>query len=88
MIDTCRPNRRVLARGPLCLVERCDCGVLHISLGGITLRLPADAVNSVRETLADAFQAIDKLHAKESAAAPQPFATLAPRHGAGGGMLS
>ncbi|MBX3206337.1 MAG: hypothetical protein KF764_14790 [Labilithrix sp.] len=51
MKDTCHPQRVLLAEGPYCKVEGCDCGTMHVSLGPITLRLRAEVVESVWRTL-------------------------------------
>lgn len=53
MKDTCHPQRVLLAEGPFCKVEGCDCGTMHVSLGPITLRLRADVVESVWTTLGE-----------------------------------
>jgi hypothetical protein len=54
MNDTCRPQRVLLAEGPFCKVESCECGTIHVSLGPITLRLRVDVVESVWMTLGEA----------------------------------
>lgn len=54
MKDHCRPQRALLAEGPFCKVEACECGTMHVSLGPITLRLRADVVESLWVTLGEA----------------------------------
>jgi hypothetical protein len=54
MNDSCRPQKALLAEGPFCKVEACDCGTMHVSLGPITLRLRADVVESIWGTLGEA----------------------------------
>lgn len=46
--------RETLARGPVCTVELCDCGCLHLILGALTLRLDAAAAEALCATLGDA----------------------------------
>ncbi len=47
-------KRRRLAEGRFVSVEACECGVLHVSLGPLTLRLQAEVVESVWLTLGEA----------------------------------
>lgn len=47
-------GRKVIARGEACTVEECGCGVLHVTIGVITLRLHPSAVASIHETIGDA----------------------------------
>ena len=47
----CRPERALLAEGPFCKVESCECGTVHVSLGPMTLRLHPEVVESVWATL-------------------------------------
>lgn len=37
-------ERRILEAGPLALVEQCGCGVVHLTLGALTLRLESQAL--------------------------------------------
>ncbi len=53
-MDTCRPERALLAEGSFCKVECCECGTLHVSLGPLTLRLRVEVVESVWLTLGEA----------------------------------
>lgn len=55
---TCRPVRRLVAQGPMCSIEECACGVLHVTLGVLTLRLHPDVVASIAETFADALRVL------------------------------
>jgi hypothetical protein len=56
MDDRCRPARRLLAQCPVCTVEECACGVLHVTLGVLTIRLQTEVVASVWQTLGEALQ--------------------------------
>ncbi|MEC7522462.1 MAG: hypothetical protein VYE22_21420 [Myxococcota bacterium] len=50
-----RCQNRTLARGPVLQVEQCaDCGALSLHLGGLTLRVQADAAESAWATLGEA----------------------------------
>jgi len=54
----CHPVRRTIAKGHICTVEECSCGVLHVSLGVLTVRLQAEVVASVWATLGEALERI------------------------------
>ncbi|HVJ88785.1 MAG TPA: hypothetical protein VM580_03210 [Labilithrix sp.] len=54
MANSCQPQRILLAEGPFCKVEHCECGTVHFSLGPITLRLRVDVVESIWVTLGEA----------------------------------
>ena len=47
-------HRARLAEGPICMVEECSCGVMHLTIGPVTLRLQAEAVESMWVTLGEA----------------------------------
>ena len=47
-------HRSRLADGPICSVEECSCGVMHLTIGPVTLRLQAEAVESMWVTLGEA----------------------------------
>lgn len=49
---TCQ--RQTLAHGPHCTVERCECGVLHVTCGPITFRATIEMVEALSATLAEA----------------------------------
>lgn len=51
-IDPC--HRHLLARNPIGAVELCHCGAVHLSIGGVTLRLVPGAIAQLAELLADA----------------------------------
>ena len=56
-METCHPLP--LASGPMARVERCpSCGVVTVHLGALSLRLDADALQSVCHTLVDASAAL------------------------------
>lgn len=46
--------RRTLAAGDFAVVEQCTCGAVHVTIGAVTLRLPASAIAPLGETLAEA----------------------------------
>ena len=54
----CRPERTLVAQGPVCQVEECSCGTLHLTIGALTIRLGTEVVASMRDTLADALVAL------------------------------
>ncbi len=45
MGHTC--ERRILEAGPLAQVEQCGCGVVHLTLGALTLRLEPQALSEL-----------------------------------------
>jgi hypothetical protein len=51
-------SRQTLATGDFTVVERCGCGAVHLTIGAITLRLPAPAVLALATTLQDAARAL------------------------------
>lgn len=56
MSASCEPHRNRLAEGPVCTVDECACGVLHVTIGAITIRLQTDVVESIWLTLGEAIQ--------------------------------
>ena len=56
MEERCFPTRRLVAQGPVCTIESCSCGVLHVTLGVLTLRLQAEVIASIRDTLDEALE--------------------------------
>ncbi len=56
MEENCPKTRRVIAQGPVCTVEQCTCGVLHVTLGALTIRLQMEVVASIHETLGEALR--------------------------------
>lgn len=53
--DGCR--RELLAQARFGNVQRCDCGAVHLSIGGTTLRLPVAALGPLRALLEEAEEA-------------------------------
>lgn len=49
----CQPARRLIAHSPYCSVEECSCGILHVTLGVLTIRLQREVVASIWETLGE-----------------------------------
>jgi hypothetical protein len=52
-------ERKLLVRRPECRIERCSCGVYHVSTGAVTLRMNAEQLTAVFEALAPAVQPAD-----------------------------
>lgn len=46
--------RRTLSRGDFALVERCNCGAVHVTIGAVTFRLAPNALAPLADTLCDA----------------------------------
>jgi hypothetical protein len=67
-------HRATLADGPVARIERCACGTIHLSVGGVTLRLHADAFDALCDTAVQALVALKLRHA-------DPAALLAHRRG-------
>lgn len=44
-------HRHTLAQGPLCRVDVCACGMLHVTIGPFTMRLEPRACEEIVETL-------------------------------------
>lgn len=72
--EPCLPGRRVVAQGPYCSIEECSCGVLHVTLGVLTIRLQSEVVVSVWQTMGEA---LARLHSEHSPKPAVPF-TRAP----------
>jgi hypothetical protein len=47
-------TRKLLAASPICTVEECDCGTVHLSVGALTLRLERDALRELQGVLTTA----------------------------------
>ncbi len=47
-------SREALATHPACQVEQCACGQVHLSIGGVTLRLDRDAFFMIADVCASA----------------------------------
>jgi hypothetical protein len=54
MDERCVAARRLIAQGPMCTVEECRCGVLHVTLGALTIRLQPEVIASIWQTLDEA----------------------------------
>lgn len=63
----CIPARRPIARGPMCSIEECACGVLHVTLGVLTIRLDRDVVASIWETFGEALRTLALARSKTGA---------------------
>jgi hypothetical protein len=47
-------HREILARSPVGLVERCSCGLFHLTVGPATLRLEPEVLAAVASMLQQA----------------------------------
>ena len=47
------PRQRVASVGP-CTIEQCDCGVLHVTVGMVTMRLHQETAHALSAALARA----------------------------------
>jgi hypothetical protein len=54
MKDSGRCTRKLLASTPICMVEECDCGTVHLTVGALTLRLEREALRDLQGALASA----------------------------------
>jgi hypothetical protein len=50
----CAVARELIARDGVCVVARCPCGTIDLTLGALTLRLHEDAFESLSMLLAEA----------------------------------
>jgi len=66
--------RRTLARGGFAVVELCNCGALHLSIGAVTLRLAPEALPELTQVIHEAAREM-ALH--DAKAASDPAATEA-----------
>jgi len=62
-------HRTLLAHGGFAIVELCNCGAVHLSLGAVTLRLAPEAVGELTTVMADAARAL-ALHEAYAACRP------------------
>lgn len=51
-------ERRLLACGPCCVIEMCDCGAVHLTIGAITLRLRPEALTEIAAVIGDGARAL------------------------------
>lgn len=58
--ETGPTGRNVIARGDACTIEQCGCGVLHVTIGVVTMRLHPSAVASMYETIGEALASTAK----------------------------
>jgi hypothetical protein len=52
-------SKERIIEGAYCTVDACACGVLHVSLGSLTVRLQKDVVESIWLTLGEALHRLD-----------------------------
>lgn len=55
-------RREIVARNATCKVERCSCGMLHVTIGPLTLRFDPGALEEVHRAL---FDALARLSARD-----------------------
>lgn len=60
MAPSCDPQRQTLARGSMCSVDRCSCGILHVNIGPFSMRLEAAVVESLWRTLGEALHSVGR----------------------------
>lgn len=59
MDSSCRPHRELVASGPYCSIEQCECGTLHVTLGALTIRVTPDVLESIGITIREAQEHIE-----------------------------
>jgi hypothetical protein len=62
-MNDCRPQREILAQGPICQIEQCECGTVHVTIGPLTFRAHGEAIVSLWTTLGEA---VHRLSAQRS----------------------
>lgn len=62
---------RTLAQTEQCSVLQCTCGMLHVTVGGTTVRMRAPTAEQLRDALSSALKQVE--------AASRPALQLAPR---------
>jgi hypothetical protein len=65
-------EREELATGPHCKIERCHCGVLHLTLGAITVRSTPEVAQSLMVALHHALVRLELRLANGSLGAGEP----------------
>jgi hypothetical protein len=50
---------KTLVRSKNCKIDQCSCGVMHISVGGTTVRIKKEAGQELRDALVHAFASMD-----------------------------
>jgi len=50
---------RTVAQNEQCTVQQCTCGMLHVSVGSVTVRMRPAAAGQLRDALAAALQKIE-----------------------------
>jgi hypothetical protein len=64
--DGCADGRELLARDGECVVERCVCGTLYLSLGALTLRLHEEAFTQLTGLLEQASRSLRRQELRQS----------------------
>lgn len=57
--------RTTLAAHPTCVIERCGCGAIHLTIGAITLRLQPEAFVAIADTITDGATALVMAEARD-----------------------
>jgi hypothetical protein len=70
MTDDTACSRTTLAQGAHCKVERCDCGVLHLTIGPVTFRATPEMTESFLATLSEAVHQLALRSPDDCAASP------------------
>ena len=52
-------QRQLLAHGSVASVEECGCGIVHVTVGPLSLRLQATAMSELANTLTQAVESLD-----------------------------
>lgn len=60
-------TRTNLAHGPICSIDVCSCGSLHLTLGALTLRFEPSAGESLWATLGEALAELHSRREREEA---------------------
>ena len=50
---------RTVAQNEQCTVQQCTCGMMHVSVGAVTVRLRPAAAGQLRDALVSALQKIE-----------------------------
>ena len=57
---------RPLVEGPVCRIDRCGCGTMHLTIGALTLRLKPSAARELADALASAVDLSDEPFARDA----------------------
>lgn len=71
-MDSPRCHRTILAESPQARVEACSCGLVHVSVGALTLRMDPEACEGFTTVLARAMVEARRRHRAIEAAEARP----------------